>query len=307
MSFTETASKNAKTKFYNTDDIISIIQTNLMDIINNDTGYYQKCKYKISHEQFYVSDEERRIEKDTIFIVVKLMNATLDFNQVIIPFTLTALCEKNNVDVVQKLFLEYAQAFNLTDGSGSNTSGTSTQTFMYKQTYDTPVYTSHFNEVYDGFRSICTLTGNILINYSVYPIKSITYYPGGFSNTTSPNTPYEIKTLTNAFAYSNTPDSQAYSGKNRTESINRYGTLSLSFTCYSENNSFIKECIQMSLQQSDRASNGNSNVFVNREFCFKITFQDSSDISYNLTLKLNDFNYSQAIGQFPTVTVSFIE
>ena len=315
MNFSlDNTEKNASYKFYNPDDVIAIVQEGLNDVITSDPDFYGNYNFKMSNEQYYVPDEERQFGRNTIFIVIKMMKATLDFNQVIVPFTLTALSEHNNISVCQKLFLEYAQTFNLTDGTGetapSNPSDPTTKTtFMYKQSYDTPTFLSHFNEVYDGYRSVLTLTGNILINYDVYPIKQVIYYPGGFDDVIGANAPYEIKTLANAFGYSNTLDSQPYSGKNRTESISRYGTLTLSFTIYSQKTSFVHTLMKMALQNRDR---GSGQVPVNNIFYFGLVFagdldNDNTDDEYRVTVKLNDFNYSQAIGQFPSINISFTE
>lgn len=309
MDFNVASNTNEKFRFYNPDDVIAIVQKGLNEIITSDS-FYNGYSFKMSNEQYYIPDEERKFGKNTIFVVIKMMKATLDFNQIIVPFTLTALSEQNNIAVCQKLFLEYAQTFNLTDGNGrtalaDENDQNSYTTFMYKQSYDTPVYTSHFNEVYDGYRSVLTLTGNILINYDVYPIKKVIYYPSGFSS----NNYYEIKTLANAFGYSNTLDTQPYSGKNRTESISKFGTLTLSFTIYSQKTSFVYTLMRMALQNKDR---GSGQVLVNTEFHFGLVFagdfnNDQADDEYRVTVKLNDLNFSQAIGQFPTINVSFTE
>lgn len=309
MKFNLTTDTNDKTKFYNPEDVIAIIQSSLNQIVISDPGY-EGYSYKIANEQYYVPDEDRHFDKNTIFCVIKMMKATLDFNQVIVPFTLTAISEHNNISVCQRLLLEYTQTYNLTDGTGETTDPTTqtTTTFMYKQTYDSPVVTSNFNEVYDGYRSVFTLTGNILINYSVYPIKKINYYHNatGFAQNEL-GVATEIKTLSNAFAFDNTLDSQAYSGKNRTESISKFGTLTLSFTTYSETNDLIKTLIALSLQKSDREEQLEGAIPNDRCFYFGLVFRGTSDEERLVRVKLNNFNYSQALGQFPTITMSFTE
>ena len=157
MDFNVASNTNEKFRFYNPDDVIAIVQKGLNEIITSDS-FYNGYSFKMSNEQYYIPDEERKFGKNTIFVVIKMMKATLDFNQIIVPFTLTALSEQNNIAVCQKLFLEYAQTFNLTDGNGrtalaDENDQNSYTTFMYKQSYDTPVYTSHFNEVYDPLRT----------------------------------------------------------------------------------------------------------------------------------------------------------
>ncbi|MBR3208872.1 MAG: hypothetical protein IKF82_01245 [Bacilli bacterium] len=301
---------NDKGKFYNVDDVVSVIQQNINYVVNQDVEYYGKYSFKLSNEQYYVPDEDRKLEPNVLFMVVKFMTATLDFNQIILPFTLTVLSEKNNVDAAQKLLLEYSQTFNLTDGSGDYTDeNNNPQHFMYKQTYDAPVVSSNFSEVYDGYRSIMTLTGNILINYSVMPLEYVKYLPNG--ENTIEEEKLKIKTLSNAFAYSNTLDSQPYSGKNRTESESRYGTLSLSFTTYCEANDLIRKCIKMALQKKDRnnntVNNTSTNINVNTEFCFELKFTNWDDGTFIVTTKLQNADFGQPIGQFPTMTLSFTE
>lgn len=314
-----------KKTFYEVDDLMNIIKSNFDVLINADKDFYGQYNIKIENEQYYVPDSDRK-EPNTIYIAIKFQKATLDISQVLVPFVVLAISEQNALDVCQRLLLEYSQTFNLVDGAGFSTDeNNNVLSFVYKQTYDTPNSTSHFNEVYDGYRSTFVMTGNILINYGINPLKAIYVYPEATAIDSLGNVELKIKTLSSGFSYSHILDTQPYSGANRTESEVKYATFTLVFDSYLEDNAFFNKVLLYAMAKernldanADLTDIGGS-LLINDSFYIGFVFNnqtklnkilygtDNDDRKIIKKLKLKDFSFNQPLGSFPTVKTILTE
>lgn len=152
--------------FINTKNILNIISNQIADIINNDKeNYYEGLNIEINEEQMFVGSDETEIP-NTIYVVVSFLPASIDYGQTAIPITFRIITEQNNLDRARDLFNEYASIYNLYWNESKT----------MQQTYEIPSIMSNFNEVYEGFRTVLTMPGAILLIENGNDC-SIQYYP----------------------------------------------------------------------------------------------------------------------------------
>ncbi len=146
--------------------IMELITKQFNDLVLTDLDYYKKYDIFITNEQMYVDNETR--EGHDIFVVVKFLAAEINFGQDVIPVTITAVSESNAIEAVQRLLLEYAQLYNQNtlkwDGK------------LVYQNYSSPYFISHFEVVYDGYRSVASMSGSLLLSSNINRIF-LYYYP----------------------------------------------------------------------------------------------------------------------------------
>lgn len=144
--------------------LLNMISNQIADIINDDHDYYKNLNIKICEEQMFVNDEVP--DNNNVYIVINFLPASVAFGQTSIPITLKIVAEYNKMEQTKKLFDEYAIRYNYFWNSEQT----------IQQVYETPSVTSNFNEIYEGFRSLLSMPGAILLieggNHC-----SLEYYP----------------------------------------------------------------------------------------------------------------------------------
>lgn len=261
--------------------VFNLIKDQFEELMSNDYEYYREFNLKLTNEQFFVKDKQR--EKDTIYIVVKFMPATIDFGQTLLPVTFNAVSERNGIEVCQKLMFEYAQIYNL------KTINNDTGDFI-QQRYSTPSVMSNFNDIYDGFRSLFYMSGSFLISENVnswdlYYYDSLEAIEG-----------IKIEILNMAVGFDNNLDSQPYvENGNFVESISKFGSLSFNLTTYLIDNQLMNKCIDIMAKKSP----------TNTSFYFEIVFKKSNLKIPKAKYKLQNSSLAQTIGEIPAITLSF--
>lgn len=135
------------------DEIVNIVQNQLIQVMNQDIPYYKGYTLVVTKEQQFIKKKYKDDPK-TICIVLKFGGATVNYFQSVLPCTITALSEANQVRVCQRLLTEYVEFFNLVRVS----EGT------IQQIYNTPDISNNFeNEMY-GFKSLATLSAAFVLS-----------------------------------------------------------------------------------------------------------------------------------------------
>lgn len=254
------------------EQVMELLKRQFAIIMQNDEDYYGNYKVYLSNEQQYVREKSR--EKDAIYIVVKFMQASLNFGQTILPVTINAIAERNKIEVCQKLLLEFAQEYNLTtDASGT-----------IKQTFTSPANMSSFNEMFDGFRSLFYMSGTFLISSN--------------SNTcTLLHEGAEVPCITFNQSFDVNLDSQAfYSTKNMTSSVAMTGTHTISISTYLIMNDFCNKVIKV-MTNADGFPIGTG-------FMFTIQYKNGFKIE-NKVYRLVNCSVQQNAGELPMATMTF--
>lgn len=254
------------------EEVMELLKRQIAIIMQNDEEYYSNYKVYLSNEQQYVREKSR--EKDAIYIVVKFMQASLNFGQTILPVTINAIAERNKIEVCQRLLLELAQEYNLTtDASGK-----------IKQTYTSPANMSSFNEMFDGFRSLFYMSGTFLISENANACKLL------FNGV-------EVPCITFNQSFDINLDSQAfYSTNDMTSSVAMTGTHTISLTTYLVMNDFCNEVL--------RVITNKEGWNINTGFTFTIQYKNSFSIT-NRTYHLVNCSIQQNAGELPMTTMTF--
>lgn len=291
--------------------VIEIIKEQFQSVMDTDPEFYSNYNFEIKNEQYFVGDDERETNK--IFMIVKFLPADIDYGQNILPVTIQAISESNGMFAAQKLLLEYAQIFNLNtlerDGK------------LIYQNYKTPSVTSNFEVVYDGFRSLLTISGTFLISGNINRIKLLYYDGDSLSEAEKISNIYttdlveltngnvfkwdgsryvfykgdEIDILNYSDTFDSTPDTQPYfERKNFTESIIKYGTFSFNITSFLTRSTFNDKILKLCSRK----------INVNCNFYFKIKFDNGLDMPL-LSYKLLNVSKQQNVGELPSIVVAF--
>ena len=271
-------------KMYNPDDVMEIIKNQLVELMQEDYEYYKNYNFKLANEQYYIDPEERK-EPGLIFIVIKFLPADINYNQNVVPFTITAVSEHNGLEVCQKLLLEYAQTYNLIDDITE-------KDVTYNQTYTTPQVMSNFSEVYYGYRNTFFMSGTFLLSYNTNPSKL--YY------VLSETEKYPVNNITFSEDFVVQTDTQPFFNTNNfVKSIGKYGTHTINFAMYLINDSEEGNLCNKILE----IIKGEKTNGVNETFKFEIVY--NSGISYQKDFKLVSFSKSQNVGELPVISCTF--
>lgn len=268
-------------KMYNTEDVMNIIREQLVELMQEDYEYYKNYNIKLANEQYYVDPEERK-EPGNIYIVIKFLPADINFNQNMVPFTITAVSEYNGLEVCQKLLLEYAQTYNLVDDFTENG-------ITYNQTYTTPQVMSNFSNVYFGYRNTFFMSGTFLLSYNSNPSKLYYMFNGK---------EYLVNNITFTEDYMAQLDTQPFFNTNNfATSIGKYGSHTINFTMYLTNDE-SGLCNKILDIINNVTVNG-----VNETFTFKIDYKNGKECVKNF--KLIGYSRTQNVGELPVISCSF--
>ena len=269
--------------------IMDLLEAELSEVMADDESYFSSTQFILSNEQQYV--KRTAYKENTIYINAKFSPASINFGQVSLPITLTAMSEHNNIEKCQRLLLDFSQYWNLKTLQVSD--------YSVFQIYSSPSVNSNFNEVYDGFRSVFSISGTFLISKNSN-MCTLYYYKDN-------NTKEEIDCISSQINFTVQVDSQAYyNSDNFTESVSQIGTLAVGVSAY--------------LVSSDDPINS-PNLFdkilyiicknkamvpdlINTTFYFDIKYKNGVTLT-KVPLKLVSFSQQQTIGEIPLATVSF--
>lgn len=260
----------------NTKEIIDLISDEINQIISVD-NVYKGISIHISNEQQFIKEKTRKT--GSIYIVVKFGQASVNFGQIMLPATISAVSEQNNVVLCQRLLMEFANTYTLKWNDNDT----------IKQIYTSPSDVINFNDVFDDYRSVFNLAATFLISENTNPIKKIEY-----GVTVDNVTTYsQIDCITSALSFSTQPDTQPYTMNNNfTSTINKTGTRTLALVSYLVDNGFFNDCLDIMMATKD----------LNLSYNMKITFKNNK--SYTGVFKLISFDLQQDVGNLPIISVT---
>lgn len=265
-------------------EVIELINANVQRMIVN-SPEYNGLKAYVENEQQFVTRNLN--EKNAIYIVVKLLQASINFGQIILPITITCVSERNKLDLCQKLMLDYSQTYNF-EINQDNT---------IKQYYTSPMVSANFQEVYEGFRSVMYMSATFVISKDSNPIDSITLE----RTIDGEATDIEIPFITAQWSLDTQLDTQPYYNNNNfTKSIGKYGTFTLSLVCYQTNTILPNAILNIISGNTTAEPDG-----MNTTFKITMTFRNGTAITKNF--KMPSVNGQQDIATQPTIVYTFTE
>lgn len=201
----------------NFDEILTLIQGQLLAYMNSDENYekYKDFNIILSKEQQFMKLKDK--DPNALYIVIKFGSADVAFGQTVLPVTMVALTEQNRIDSVYSLFYEYSQKYNLVRVNDNT----------INQVYESPSITGNFNALYEGYRSIVTMTCAFVIGKNSNDYRVYYYYKGEngieYAN--------EIPQVSTSFGFVGNPDTQTfYNSDDYTRSVIGFGSVSLGVT-----------------------------------------------------------------------------
>lgn len=216
----------------NYDEILTLIHGQLLEYMNAPGNYERFKGYKIimSREQQFMKVKDK--DPNAIYIVLKFGAADVVFGQTVLPVTIIALSEQDNIEAITALLYEYAQTYNLKRANDET----------INQMYESPSVTSNFSPLYAGYRSTVVMSAAFVIGknsneYKVYYYYTVKERAGkdedGKDLYREVEYADEVPQMSASFAFVANPDTQAfYNSNDFTRSVIGFGGVTLGFTTF---------------------------------------------------------------------------
>lgn len=259
------------------DEIITMLKNEFYEVMEGNPSFYSAYDFKIADEQQFMKERIQNYQK-TIYIVVKFGVTTVNYHQSILPITITALSEQNGVNICKNLFLEFVDKFNgmVTDG------------FEIKQFFSTPSIAHNFEAVYDGYRSVISVSGSLLISEDANPFEL--YY------LSSDGEYKQIPALSLSFANDIQLDTQVFYGNNNfPNSVGLTASLVIKGGGYLISNEIFDKMIRVATKREN----------INTDFRLKLKFKNS-DLDFEDTFKLGGCSGASPYADLPTIDFTFV-
>lgn len=256
------------------DEILNLIKSQLIEIMEENYNYYKNYNLILAKEQDFIKSNQ--IKPNNIYMVVKFSSASVNFGQTVLPINITAMSESNGSECCHRLLLDYVHKYNLIEGD------------YLTQLYESPVITSNFNKVFDGYRSLIQVRGYFIISRTANP-ATISYKNE------------KVPLLSLGLSVSFQLDSQPfYDSFGYTKSETKFGTLNFSITTYMLSDiPLLNEIIEeMILEKKTEFGD------VNKKFIFDLKFKKNDKVLTD-SFRLVNLSYQGNIGEIPLVTLSF--
>lgn len=216
----------------NYDEILTLIHGQLLEYMNAPGNYERFKDYKIimSREQQFMKMKDK--DPNAIYIVIKFGSADVVFGQTVLPVTIVALSEQDNIEAITGLLYEYAQTYNLKRVNDDT----------INQMYESPSVSSNFAPLYAGYRSTVVMSAAFVIGknsneYKVYYYYTVQEKAGkdedGKDLYREVEYADEVPQMSASFAFVANPDTQAfYNSNDFTRSVIGFGGVTLGFTTF---------------------------------------------------------------------------
>ena len=260
------------------DEIRRIFATQLRLITDNDDAY-NGYSFIIANEQQFEKDKRTNKAK-TIYIVLHYLEATIQYGQTILPFTINVLGEENSISICQRLLLDYVLQYNLKENDDHT----------MQQFYTTPSVMNNYEEVYSGFRSLLYLQASFRITENALSVSKVYYKQDD-------DTYYEIPKIRAVINSSFQLDTQTFfNHKSMAISEGKVKTLTLQITSYLYNFEFYNKIFKLMFGKEENYSDN--------KFTLKVELSNGFT-SDDLTFIYNDATSQNSIGELDSVAITF--
>lgn len=292
------------------EQVIEMIKEGIFNILDdnytNGDGAYDELNVLISNEQFYIKQkEEDRLSPNTLYIVVKFASAAVDYGVTVLPLSIIVVSEQNHCFLSQRLLQEFVVTTNMQ----TNNDGT------IQQFYESPVVSSNFNEMYEGFRSVLTCIGTFVISESANPFKLEWYN----QNSEEEDKWQEVYFINGDLTVNFQPDPKLfYNSNDYTRSIDTMGTVTFNISSILlTDNGFLDKMLTFVtnkneytidldptsgtyLQKIERVGEYSN---VNENLIFRITFRNNKSLID--FFKIANLDIQQVLKKIPMITLVF--
>nr|DAR59253.1 MAG TPA: hypothetical protein [Caudoviricetes sp.] len=260
----------------NYDEILTLIHGQLLEYMNAPGNYERFKDYKIimSREQQFMKMKDK--DPNAIYIVIKFGSADVVFGQTVLPVTIVALSEQDNIEAITGLLYEYAQTYNLKRVNDDT----------INQMYESPSVSSNFAPLYAGYRSTVVMSAAFVIGKNSNEYKVYYYYTvqEKVDDKTYREVEYadEVPQMSASFAFVANPDTQAfYNSNDFTRSVIGFGGVTLGFTTFVlSDNRLINDVLDI-LGTVEPIDEG-SKTYILGDYTTKVQIEKATDTANNL-------------------------
>lgn len=265
----------------NYDEILTLIHGQLLEYMNAPGNYERFKDYKIimSREQQFMKMKDK--DPNAIYIVIKFGSADVVFGQTVLPVTIVALSEQDNIEAITGLLYEYAQTYNLKRVNDDT----------INQMYESPSVSSNFAPLYAGYRSTVVMSAAFVIGknsneYKVYYYYTVQERAGkdedGKDLYREVEYADEVPQMSASFAFVANPDTQAfYNSNDFTRSVIGFGGVTLGFTTFVlSDNRLINDVLDI-LGTVEPIDEG-SKTYILGDYTTKVQIEKATDTANNL-------------------------
>lgn len=265
----------------NYDEILTLIHGQLLEYMNAPGNYERFKDYKItmSREQQFMKMKDK--DPNAIYIVIKFGSADVVFGQTVLPVTIIALSEQDNIEAITGLLYEYAQTYNLKRVNDDT----------INQMYESPSVSSNFAPLYAGYRSTVVMSAAFVIGknsneYKVYYYYTVQERAGkdedGKDLYREVEYADEVPQMSASFAFVANPDTQAfYNSNDFTRSVIGFGGVTLGFTTFVlSDNRLINDVLDIlgTVEPIDEVSK----TYILGDYTTKVQIEKATDTANNL-------------------------
>lgn len=274
--------------------IITLIEDQFQ-VIKSENTDFKNISFIVSDEQMFNKIKDKK--RDTLYIVLRFGAASFNYGQATLPLEMAVLGFDNEVEKTQAFLNAFVGKYNLSQ------SGSMTQLYM------TPRVSLNFNEVYNTFRSLFSVTGTFVIGDNTIRMSAINFYINGGED---PNeVPELIKVLSYNDSTTNSLNPQPYSDeKGRVRSYGSFQTFAFSVLIYPDGSKkLVQKLMKMKFGPEENHQNDT--------FCFSLTF-DNLDLDFDNSAehtpvnttsiwkyKCRNADFNQKIGEIPAISITF--
>lgn len=275
------------------DAIINLIEEQFATVKARNTDF-SSINFVVADEQSFVKIKDKNPKY--LYIVVRFSPASINFGQATLPLEFVVAGVQNETRLTQAFLNAFVNAYNLKDENDVT------------QLYMTPRVSLNFNDVYNGFRSLFSVSGTWLIGDNTIRLSDLMFYVNGGIEGEEPE---HIKVLTYNSTGEGSLNPQPYPDtKGRTKSYGSFETFAFSIVIYPDGSKkFVQKLFQYQFDFSKSHQNDDfafrlkfNNMDLDFENPNEHTLRDITDLK-NFKCKAIDYNFK--IGDIPAINATF--
>ena len=261
-------------------DIVMEQINDQIQAITQSNGNYKGYRFIIAAEQMFNTKEA---DRNAIHIVVRFSPSTIDFGQVVLPITITAVSEADKLGICQRLLFDLANGYTQTKKDIGDD--------VVRVVYQTPTVIANFDDIGYSLRSLLSMSGVYIIGLNSDTIESAEITVGGET--------VKFDAIKIDTSYSVQIDSQAYSATNDImESLGKSAVFTVSIVCFATDNAFERLALAMEWGDYQNAPDGVTTKF-------ELTLEYKSVGRKTAEFTLINRNESQSKAELPIITMTF--
>lgn len=223
---------------------------------------------------------------DDIFIVIKYLSSSIQFDAETMPIQILVLSEENSLDKARMLMNKFANDYNW---NVINENGT-----YVKQQYNSPVVLNNYVEVGHGYRSVLYVSGTLYIMENIVDVKNVTV--DGVS----------VQPLAFNISYSMSTNTQQTASDYIASSVKTVSTFALTMTIPMLESELVTKVMKILDEQN--TFDGNNSFSISFECGLEQTVNDQTvPKPISKTMRLISAQITTAPNQVPGLQLGFMK